>query len=119
MLNWFRKIFNIGEVIAEETVEDEPPKRKTGAFSSEWSPRTRKELETDLVRNIFQRTPEDMEIVTSGAMDDVGDISDIKAAYRFSTLNITDTQLSYYGSQGFIGFQLMAVLAQNWLINKA
>jgi phage-related protein (TIGR01555 family) len=119
MLNWFREIFGVGEPLTETEEPDEVPAKRTGMFSSTWVPRSRKELESLLVKNIFQKTPDDMLIVTSAADAAMDDATDLKAAYRFTSMNITDTQLSYYGSQGFIGFQLMAVLAQNWLINKA
>jgi phage-related protein (TIGR01555 family) len=55
------------------------------------------------------------------AMDSAGDsiTSSAKAAFQLAGANIPDAQLLWYGSQGFIGFQMCAVLAQHWLVDKA
>lgn len=42
-----------------------------------------------------------------------------KAAFSLGNGAIPDAQLLWYASQGFIGFQLCAVLSQQWLIDKA
>lgn len=47
------------------------------------------------------------------------DDSFIKPNYSASYNDIPEVQVMWYGSQGFIGYQLMAVLAQHWLIDKA
>ncbi|MDR2093015.1 MAG: DUF1073 domain-containing protein [Azoarcus sp.] len=60
-----------------------------------------------------------------GAMDDIGDIGDsgsghFKRAYRGNgNGGINNALAGWYANQGFIGHQLCAMLAQNWLINKA
>lgn len=43
----------------------------------------------------------------------------IKAAYTLGSYGIPDAQAAWYGSQGFIGYQMCAILAQHWLIEKA
>lgn len=43
----------------------------------------------------------------------------IKAVFTLNQVGIPEVQATWYGSQGFIGYQLCALLAQNWLINKA
>lgn len=43
----------------------------------------------------------------------------IKAVFSLNQVGIPEAQAAWYGSQGFIGYQLCALLAQNWLVNKA
>lgn len=43
----------------------------------------------------------------------------IKAIFTLNQVGIPEVQANWYGSQGFVGYQLCALLAQNWLINKA
>jgi len=53
------------------------------------------------------------------AMDSSETESSIKAMYSLNQVGIPEAQALWYGSQGFIGYQLCAMLAQNWLVNKA
>jgi hypothetical protein len=68
-------------------------------------------------------TPEKFKVydLAGVAMDSAsGDLAtSAKAAFAMSGANIPDAQLLWYASQGFIGFQLCAILAQQWLIDKA
>lgn len=43
----------------------------------------------------------------------------MKAAYNLGHVGMPEVQAMWYGSQGFIGYQLCALMAQHWLINKA
>lgn len=43
----------------------------------------------------------------------------IKATYSLGQVGIPEVQAMWYGSQGFIGYQMAATMAQHWLINKA
>ena len=43
----------------------------------------------------------------------------IKSIFALNQVGIPEVQANWYGSQGFIGYQLCALLAQNWLVNKA
>lgn len=52
------------------------------------------------------------------AMDDAGSAA-IKQAYALSAVNMPEAQAAWYCSQGFIGYQFCAILAQHWLVNKA
>ena len=55
-------------------------------------------------------------------MDDVGSGSnqaDFKLAFRMGDTSINEMLSMWYARQGFIGHQLCAILAQQWLINKA
>src|SRR5665213_792769 len=49
--------------------------------------------------------------------DDIGD--SVKPQYGLGFAGINDTQLMWYSSQGFIGYQMCAILAQHWMIDKA
>lgn len=52
--------------------------------------------------------------VVGEAMDD-----NLKSAFALGQTGVPDVQAIWYGSQGFIGYQVCALMAQNWLINKA
>lgn len=43
----------------------------------------------------------------------------IKSVYNLNQVGIPEVQAMWYGSQGFIGYQICALMAQHWLINKA
>lgn len=45
--------------------------------------------------------------------------SSVKAIFALNQVGIPEVQALWYGSQGFIGYQLCALMAQQWLINKA
>lgn len=53
----------------------------------------------------------------------VGDSSNFqnstKAIFALNQVGIPEVQASWYGSQTFIGYQLCALIAQHWLVNKA
>lgn len=53
------------------------------------------------------------------AMDSSECSSSLKAAFNLGQVGIPEVQAYWYGSQGFIGYQMCALMAQNWLINKA
>lgn len=54
----------------------------------------------------------------AGALDDSTGIATAKIQAN-GTTTLSDALLMWYASQGFIGYQLCAILAQHWLINKA
>lgn len=55
------------------------------------------------------------------AMDDVGGtgFNGIKAAFALGQTVMPEAQAYWYGTQGFIGYQMCAIIAQQWLVNKA
>jgi phage-related protein (TIGR01555 family) len=53
------------------------------------------------------------------AQDSNDAANSLKAVFALNQVGIPEVQALWYGSQGFIGYQLCALLAQNWLINKA
>lgn len=51
---------------------------------------------------------------------DANDYADsLKSVYALNQVGIPEVQAAWYGSQSFIGFQLCALIAQHWLVNKA
>lgn len=48
-----------------------------------------------------------------------GGCNNIHNAYRLQTYGITPAQLSWFASWGFIGYQMCALIAQHWLVDKA
>lgn len=69
-----------------------------------------------IMNNTFKRSASD-DLAVGYTMDD--NSLGIKAAMSYSGGNIPEGQLSWYSSQGFIGFQSCAIIAQNWLVMKA
>lgn len=53
------------------------------------------------------------------AQDDATGGSSLKAAYALGAYGVPDSQAAWYGSQGFIGYQMCAIIAQHWLVAKA
>lgn len=114
----------------------EAPKAVTpgGFFSTDIDPRyfllTQAERQRQLaeaMRKTFQRGIENLVPVAPNgnamagghAMDEI--YEDLTAAKLINQAsgNIPSQQLEWYASQGFIGWQTCAILAQQWLIDKA
>lgn len=53
------------------------------------------------------------------AMDSNNWGDSLKATFNLTQVGIPEVQALWYGSQSFIGYQLCAIMAQHWLINKA
>lgn len=53
------------------------------------------------------------------ATDATNGSDSLKSVFALNQVGIPDSQAMWYGSQGFIGYQMCAILAQHWLINKA
>lgn len=63
--------------------------------------------------------PESSGQLATFAQDSQDAENSLKAIFALNQVGIPEVQALWYGSQGFIGYQLCALLAQNWLINKA
>ena len=108
MLEWFRSKFAPETVVQKEAEKAEEPRSLTGALRTDYGrAQSRMMLLARAQADTIQIAP------PTGAMDSAKDVA------RLNALNITDTQLAFYASQNFIGYQTMAMLAQNWLIAKA
>lgn len=75
-------------------------------------------------RTVFNTLVTPTDLSASGqaetfAMDSSDTENSIKSIYALNQVGIPEAQALWYGSQGFIGYQLCAMLAQNWLVNKA
>lgn len=57
--------------------------------------------------------------LTTFAQDSNNVQDSFKGVFALNQVGIPEVQAAWYGSQGFIGYQLCALLAQNWLVNKA
>lgn len=70
---------------------------------------------------ILERLPKGGAKLAADSADGTGMDSSYSSAMNQNIIspNMPYTQLMWYGSQGFIGFQNCAILAQNWLVNKA
>lgn len=79
----------------------------------------------DAVRRMsIQKTAKDFTVVTgaegASAMDSSNFENSLKTLSSLGAApGVPDNQMYWYASQGFIGYQLCAVIAQNWLVNKA
>ena len=88
-------------------------------------------LETYLKRTgskAFQRDASDVAVysqavgldgaisLTQHAMDDTGDF---KGTFAFTGGAMPDAQIDWYAAQSFIGYQMCAILAQHWFVDKA
>lgn len=117
MMSWFRRMFAPDTLPADEPPEDTERKDTFSTHSSGLTlmQRLRKVSDSNIrVIPSAIAAGEAMDTATQSAMDD------LKSAFTLNNPGpITDTQLAYFGSQAFIGYQLMAIMAQNWLISKA
>lgn len=107
--------------------ESKPQELKThnGLFSTDiqlsGSAESRQQRMANALKKSIQKTNDDMRIVnpdgTSLAMDSQEHVS-MKQGFSF-TSNIPEASALWFASQGFIGFQMAAILSQNWLVDKA
>lgn len=60
------------------------------------------------------------EKATTFAMDSSNSYGEsIKSVFALNQVGIPDAQAGWYASQGFIGYQMCALIAQHWLVQKA
>jgi hypothetical protein len=99
---------------------DAPRAPSAGIFTTDVSlaPRSRE----DWTSAIFQRTNTDFKpVATPGAaMDSNVNIPTLKGGFALnSPYTVPDALISWYASQSFIGYQMCAILAQQWMVDKA
>jgi len=68
-----------------------------------------------VIANTFQKTADEFRSA-DGTMDGI-DMMSVPMSYQVG--GMSESQLLWYGSQNFIGFQSCAMIAQNWLVGKA
>lgn len=106
-------------------------------FSTDWEGtlrRHRKSINKEAMLNqVFQRTAKDIQVhqpaygadakggqVVQGVALDAGNSPGFNNNFnRFSQSILSDAQFSWFASQSFIGYQMLATLSQSWLIDKA
>ena len=104
--------------------ETPQPKKASSLFASDSIPRFKRDFAEELHRITFQKTITDFKAVDSKgnqiALDGqtIGNPNGLKPFIEPVT-NVPYAQMLWYASQSFIGYQLCALLSQNWLINKA
>ena len=113
-LNWFRPK---APVVVEEAKPEPEKKKPAGTFS------THKQHASfslvDIEKAAFPVRAARPVNAEGKAMDESCAQSP-SAGYRFSTLGgVPDNVVGWFLSQGFIGHQLCAVMAQQWLVNRA
>jgi phage-related protein (TIGR01555 family) len=108
-----------GEALPQEPEKLEEIKEQE-LFSTHAIPRLpRLDLET-LSKQVFQRTAADFKAVEVGtAMDDSNGGESPVNAFSIGCSPISEMQLSWFASQGFIGYQACGIIAQHWLVDKA
>lgn len=100
MFNWFKK---------PDTPAPIEPKKSISSFTTDAS----YESDPMILARTFQRSAS--ADIGGETMDSVTPNQDI--GYQFGAM--PDAQLQWYASQGFIGYQSCAMIAQHWLVDKA
>lgn len=125
MFQWLARLF--GGNNSAQVVDAEPRELRPASFFTSDLEDTRVRNRQELVEVVAQRSlpvqPSAFKVYspTGVAMDSAsGDLAtSAKGAFQLAGANVPDAQLMWYASQGFIGFQLCAILSQQWLIDKA
>jgi uncharacterized protein len=113
MFKWFKK-----KQPKEPVKEKKLVKRE--AFSTDIDvelPVTHEELLERASQRTFQRLPSKFMHRGQGTMDD--NIQQQKALFSLANSFIPTLQLNWFANQGFIGYQMCAILAQHWLVAKS
>jgi phage-related protein (TIGR01555 family) len=120
MFKWLASLF--AKPVQAGASEPPRPERPGGFFSTD-ADVTREGNTYDRLQGAialsFQRGLEQTAIAQDAATTAIAQDASIKSAFLERSVNIPEAQVLWYASQGFIGYQMCALLAQNWLINKA
>lgn len=122
MANWFSRLFS--PAAPQEPAVAAPESTGSSSFSTDIWPRRNDPLKRavalqDMLAKTFQKTVDDFdhEVFTG---DDAGNSGDsIKGRFNIGFGGMSDTQATWYASQGFLGYQSCAMIAQHWLVSKA
>ncbi len=116
-ITWFRKPKPEPEI--KETI-----KEAEGFFSTHLDRRLdKKDLSLWIAQNAFRKTSADIKPINKKgeaiAMDSAVAMDDcIKSAFSLSSAVLPQNLFAWYVSQGFIGYQACAVIAQNAVVSK-
>ena len=122
IFNKLRSFFNGKNKNSEDEISHDK------VFSTDYYPvKTKRDIENELEQALsksFQRQVEITKKIDSNgkvvAMDSAlkSSMSDINGFQTCQNI-ISPAQISWYASQGFIGYQACALIAQHWLVDKA
>lgn len=124
---FFRWLFAAPGAVAPTQPAPNPPARES-FFSTEISlddTLTRDERLRALSARVFPKTVANTYVLTGDGKtatfaQDADDYENsIKSVFALNQVGMPEVQANWYGSQGFIGYQMCGVMAQHWLINKA
>lgn len=124
---FFRWLFAAPGAVAPTQPAPNPPARES-FFSTEISlddTLTRDERLQALSARVFPKTVANTYVLTGDGKtatfaQDADDYENsIKSVFALNQVGMPEVQANWYGSQGFIGYQMCGIMAQHWLINKA
>lgn len=126
---FFRWLFGTPAPVAQASPPVAEPLRRDSFFSTEIDlddSLTRDERLRKINERAFPRTVGDTYVltgdgksVTTFAQDANNYDNSLKAIFSLNQVGIPEAQAMWYGSQSFIGYQMCALMAQHWLVNKA
>lgn len=122
MITWLKNLFKKTEVA--QAVEETTRVIDPSFFSTDWnSPANeiQEKIEKLFENNFgkFYATNKRLKLTADSAgMVTAQDDNDLKSTFALNP-SVPVPQLMYFGSQSFIGYQMCALLSQNWLISKA
>lgn len=116
MLNLFRKIWGTPDEIVEQNIDEheinKEVKKSHGFFTTDFKRgRTDQQIIAEASAKTFKIGPP---VVEGHVMD-----ASAKEAFSIASSTIPVALLDWYGSQGFIGYQFCAIIAQHWLVDNA
>jgi hypothetical protein len=124
MIKWLLKQFGY---VPDVPAPAPQPQRPTGFFSTDTAfPGDDYRPDPDAIMELSIQAPPPVSCIAV-AMDSANDItltavamdSNIKATFNGGFGAVSELQASWYAAQGFIGYQMAAIIAQHWLVAKA
>lgn len=116
MFKWLKKLKSKKEIKPAEV----DLKKKGTVQKTELPFKSNLSLLNDINNKSFQKSVDEFSYSPNFAMDSIGTFAENDAKVSgISTTPANLLTLNWYASQGFIGYQACAILAQHWLINKA
>lgn len=116
IFDWVRGEKHIPEELPEKPPEAAPASAPWG-LPEDWRPETRGSL--DRVKQFASLAPEADRVAVMDDSDGGGGGSSMKQMLSSNQPNVSDALFHWFARQGFIGHQMAALVAQNWLVYKA
>lgn len=121
-ISFFRRLFGMGGYDAEVTPEPEETQEEDESLYDGYgrlrSYRLTEQQRGELIKQSIQKSVTDFPVEVIAADDNAG-LTSLKGAFTGIYQGMGDVQASWYTAQGFIGYQMCAIIAQHWLVNKA